>query len=197
MPPLEPFRAFIDESSAARGDELQEYMIAAVLIPADRCDAVREALRPLLLPGQIKLHWTDESESRRRVIIQRLCELETVNVVVTHVSRRQRKTERFRRKCLEDLYYEMVGMKIYDLTLESRGRHQDSSDRGHIVALQGQGLEQRVRIKHLRGGDEPLLWIADAILGAINSTHLGIEEHLEALSSTFLIHKSTGESLLS
>lgn len=86
-------------------------------------------------------------------------------------------------------------MKVHDLTLESRSRSQDSKDIAHIVALQGQGLGRSIRISHLRGGDEPLLWIADAVLGAINSAHLGEKKYLEALSSTFLLQRRTADSM--
>jgi hypothetical protein len=193
---LVPFRAFADESSANRGENQQEYLIGAALIPADKCDTLRDAIRPLLLPGQIKLHWTDESESRRRTIIAHLCELEPMNVVIAHLSARQKKTERFRRKCLGDFYSEMVEMGVNDVTLESRSPQQDKRDRAHIVGLQNSGLPKSVRITHLRGGDEPLLWIADAVLGAINSDFLGETSHLVALSKTFVVRRRTGESVV-
>ncbi len=36
--------------------------MCAALVPSGDCEGVREQLRPLLLPGQIKFHWTDESD---------------------------------------------------------------------------------------------------------------------------------------
>lgn len=171
-------------------------MIGAAMIPAGACEEVRAELIGLLLPGQRKLHWTDESEPRRRKIVARMCELEPVNVVVTHLSARQRKTERFRRKCLESLYYELAPMRVFDLTLESRSPDQDARDRAHIVALQGQGLHAAIRVVHRRGGDEPLLWIADTVLGAINSAHLGQADYLEALAGTIIVQHRTPDSLV-
>lgn len=191
------FRAFADESSANRGAKQQEYLIGAALVPAGDCETVRDTLRPLLLPGQIKLHWTDESEARRRAIIASLCELEPMNVVIAHRSARQKKTERFRRKCLGGLYAEMAAMGVNDATLESRSPKQDKLDLAHIVGLQNSGLPRSIRITHLRGGDEPLLWIADTVLGAINSDFLGESSYLEALSSTFVVHRHTGDSIIS
>lgn len=86
---------------------------------------------------------------------------------------------------------------------ECAGRHlgepqpsQDKLDRAHIVGVQNSGQSKGVRITHLRGGDEPLLWIADAVLGAINSDYLGEKSHLEALSQTFVVHRYTSESLV-
>lgn len=189
-------RAFIDESSVVRGEDRQEYLIAAAIIPVDKCDEVRDALRPLLLPGQIKLHWSDESAPRRRTIVKELLALEPMSVVITHLSERRRKNERFRRKCLGELYTEMITMEVHDLMLESRSARQDSNDVAHLVALQGGGLDRQLRICHSRGGDEPLLWIADTVLGAINADKMGEQHYLEALSSTFLIHRQTADSIV-
>ena len=193
--PDSAFRAFIDESSALRDDDRQEYLVCGALLPDDACEDIREQLRPLLLPGQIKLHWTDESERRRRDIVGQIVELGPMNVVVSHLDARRRRVERYRRKCLELLYHELLAMEVFDLTLECRSDAQDRSDRAHMVALQAQGLDRQLRIGHRRGGDEPLLWIADAVLGAINAAHMGESTHLESLRSTLLIDVRTPDSL--
>ena len=188
--------AYVDESSCIRSETTQEYLIGAAILDAADEAAIREELRPLLLPGQIKLHWTDEQESRRRRIVSAIASLEPMNFIVAHLSQRQAKTERFRRKCLETLYYELAGHEVYRATLESRGSSQDNKDRAHIVALQGQGLNSGVRIQHLRGGDEPLLWIADAVLGSLNSAHLGEPAHLDKLQDTIMLQQHTPDSLV-
>ena len=169
--------------------------MCAALLSDESCDSIRDQLRPLLLPGQVKFHWTDESESRRRKIVSRIVELGPMNVVVSHLDVRRRRVERYRRKSLESLYHELVGLEVFDLTLECRSTAQDGYDRAHIVGLQGQGLDRRLRIAHSRGGDEPLLWIADAVLGAINSAHLGESSHIDELRTTVLIESRTPESL--
>lgn len=188
------FRAFIDESSAQRSDAEQEYLICAAILDENECDAARESLRPLLLPGQIKVHWTDESSSRRRKIITRIADLGPMNVVVAHLDAKLKRTERYRRKCLEALYYELIAMRVFDAVLESRGPKQDQKDRSHIVALQGQVLDKRLRVTHQRGGDEPLLWIPDAVLGAINAAHLGETSHYDNLRSTLVVESRTPDS---
>lgn len=189
------FRAFLDESSANRGEAQQEYLVCAALIPDFECDDLRDQLGPLLLPGQVKVHWTDESERRRQEIVARIVELGPINVVISHLDARRRKVERYRRKCLERTYHELIDMQVYDLTLECRTDNQDRDDLAHIVALRGQGMDRQLRISHRRGGDEPLLWIADVVLGAVNSAHLGQEQHLEALQSTLMIEERTADSL--
>ncbi|MBF4588315.1 hypothetical protein [Curtobacterium sp. VKM Ac-2887] len=189
------FRAFLDESSANRGDERQEYLVCAALVSSDDCEHVREQLRPLLLPGQIKFHWTDENDRRKHQIVQRIVELGPMSVVYSHLDARRKKTERYRRKTLESLYHELIGMEVFDLTLEARTPAQDANDRAHIVGLRNQGLDGQLHIEHLRGGDEPLLWIADAVLGAINAEHLGDDSFIAALRSTLVVQERTPDSL--
>lgn len=119
MPP-ELLRAYIDESVALRPRGQQEYLIGAALVADDASDEVRGHLRALALPGQLKLHWKDESETRRRWIVGRIAELAPMTVVVTQMSEAARRTERCRRKCLEVLYHELVAMHVHDAVLEQR-----------------------------------------------------------------------------
>lgn len=187
--------AYVDESSASRGTDYQEYMVCAAIVDTNDAEMVREALYPLRLPGQVKLHWTDESDSRRRAIVEKIASIDSMQVIVTHRSAPSRKTERFRRKCLEQMYYELSDMQIQAVTLESRQEAQNKKDREHIVALQGQGQCVGLRIQHVRGGDDPLLWIPGAVLGALNSTRLGNDRFWEPIQGKLLLNRETPESL--
>lgn len=189
-------RAFVDESSCVRTEATQEYLIGAAIVSAEDCDEIREALRHLRLPGQIKPHWTDESDRRRRMITETIAELGSMHVVVAHLTGRTRKTERYRRKCLETLYYELGEASVLDITLERRSDSQDKQDRAHIVSLQNQGWLAGLRIRHCRGGDDPLLWIPDAVLGAVNASFSGEDGYLDVLRDSILIEKRTPESLV-
>lgn len=187
--------AYIDESSALRSADHQEYMVCAAIVDANDAETIREALYPLRLPGQVKLHWRDESNRRRMDIVEKIASIDSMQAIVTHRSTPSRKTERFRRKCLEQMYYELSAMQIQAVTLESRQEVQNKRDREHIVALQGQGQCTNLRIQHVRGGDDPLLWIPDAVLGALNSTHLGKAQFWEPIQDKLLFSMETPESL--
>jgi hypothetical protein len=180
-------------SRRLRGNR-QEYLICAALVEVDACEAARDVMRSLLLPGQVKVHWTAESEARRRRIVETITSLGPMNVVVSHLDEYRKKVERYRRKCLEVVYRELAGMGVTDAALEHRSHSQDAADRAHIVALQAQSLDHSLRISHPKGGEEPLLWIADAVLGAINSRHLGIPEHYDALVGTLAFEEMTPDS---
>lgn len=189
------FSAFIDESSAQRGSDRQEYMICAALIPAPRIEEVRTQMASLLRPGQRKLHWTDESSKSKLQIAKVIGQIEPLSVVVSHLSTRQARTERFRRKCLERIYYYLAEAEVWDVTLECRTPAQDKYDRAHVVALQNHWLSKDMRITHLRGGDEPLLAIPDAVLGAINAHHRGESHFWDVLKGVVLDHFETPQSL--
>lgn len=158
-------------------------------------DPIRELLRPLLLPGQRKLHWSDESGRRRREIVGVVAGLEAMQVIITHRSTPSRKTERYRRKCLEQLYFELGQMEVTDLTLESRQQTQNAMDLEHIRILQGLGQAAGIRLRHSPGMDDPLLWIPDMILGALNTSHLGDSRYWEALLDQVVLQKQTPDSL--
>lgn len=187
--------AYIDESSARRPPRNQEYMVCAAILEYDDLDKVRAELRPLLLPEQIKLHWTDERTSRRRKIVETLSTIDSMQAVITHRSELSKKTERYRRKCLEQMYFELSSMGICNVTLEGRQEAQNSKDIEHIVALQGQGQGAGIRLRHVRGGDDPLLWIPDIVLGALNSVYLGEEQYWDQLHDKVILNRPTPESL--
>lgn len=190
------YSAFIDESSALRSLDRQEYLICAAVIPMEAAEEIRETLLPLRMKGQIKLHWSDEAESRRRKIVSAIAEIEPMSAVVTHTSQPQRKTERFRRKCLETIYYELSSMGIRQVTCESRMASQDKADVAHLLKLRSQKiLGPEFDIAHRRGGDDPLLWIPDIFLGAINAHHAGNNEYYEALKGFLIYEAKTPDSL--
>ncbi|QUY61894.1 hypothetical protein [Gulosibacter molinativorax] len=194
--PAGDIRAFIDESSGPRPDGQQEYLVCAALVEVTAVDAVRQSLRTLLLPGQLKLHWSDEQSSRRRKIVSQVADLDVNAIVVSHLDEQRKQDERYRRKCLETLYYTLVERQIFGATLESRSSNQDKLDRAHIVSLQGQGqgLDPRLRINHARGRDEQLLWISDAVLGTVHVQYLDDGEYMAAFNETLRIRLNTPSS---
>lgn len=163
--------------------------MCAAIIDSRDLERIREELRPLRLPGQVKLHWTDERSSRRREIIETLSAIDSMQAIITHRSEVSKKTERYRRKCLEQMYFELSEMGAHKVTSESRQAVQNRRDIEHIVALQGQGQSAGIRLRHARGGDDPLLWIPDTVLGALNSVHLGEDQYWEKLHDKVILNR--------
>lgn len=75
-------------------------------------------LEPLRLPGQKKLHWTDESISRKLNIAKAIADVEKINPIVSHYGEASGKEERLRRKCLEQIYYELDQIGINRVVME-------------------------------------------------------------------------------
>lgn len=65
-----------------------------------------------------------------------------------------------------------------NLILESRSVVQDREDKRHIVHLQQRGSYVGLHVEHKRGGDEPLLWIPDVVLGAVNADRNGNQDYI-------------------
>lgn len=51
--------------------------------------------------------------------------------------------ERYRRACLEQMYFELSSMSVYNITFESRQAAQNRKDIKHIVALVRSGTVRR------------------------------------------------------
>lgn len=84
---------------------------------------------------------------------------------------------------------------ISGITLESRTPAQNRSDIEHFNMLRERLLSPRLRIEHVRGGDEPLLWIPDAVLGAIITAARGNAEQLRKLEQLIVVRESTPDSI--
>jgi hypothetical protein len=85
--------AFSDESERAN-----RMILVVATVPPSAVHAARAHLRALLLPGQRRIHTSDESPRRRRVILDAVAHVEDVNAVafcyrrgmgVTHVEARR------------------------------------------------------------------------------------------------------------
>lgn len=85
-------------------------------------------------------------------------------------------------------------MEVYSVCLESRQSKQNEKDIAHIVALQDQNRASNITITHKKGSEEPLLWIADVVLGAINANFLGDKVYLEQLQESIVLNKATRDS---
>ena len=59
------------------------------------------------------------------------------------------------------------------LILESRGPADDKRDRVLLDTLRSKRQVDVLRLDHRRGPEEPLLWIPDALCGAVASARIG------------------------
>jgi len=165
--------AYGDESFSAPNAMPSVYLLGAVILERRIVPGVREKALGLRLPGQTKAHWYSDSNKQHDVAAAIIGGLSIASMVVVRLANRGEPDERRRRKCFERFAYELETRGCSHLTLESRGTVADSKDRAMVAAMQAQQTLRRLRIDHVRGKDEPLLWVADAVCGAVVAHRAG------------------------
>ncbi|MFI2489673.1 hypothetical protein ACH47X_22360 [Promicromonospora kroppenstedtii] len=175
--PLDVFalHAWVDESMQMPGQEREGlYLLAAAVASPATCDPVRENLRELLLKGAERLHWRDESAPRRAKIASAIANHDLVHVVVVGAPIDARKQERARRQCMERLVFELGVLGVSQVWLETRTSSLNERDRRMFAALHAKNaMPARLRIDFALPTDEPMLWVADAVAGAVGQARRG------------------------
>ena len=103
-------------------------------------------------------------------------------LVVVRVGPTSEVPERRRRKCFEGFVPALQALDCTHLTLESRGTHLDRKDRDMLAALRSRRVvTSGLRLDHVAGPAEPILWIADAVCGAYVGQRARGEKYFEAI----------------
>lgn len=179
-------RAYADESGSDHTKDPGTYILAAAVIEIPREDDVRALMRGMRLPGQAKLHWRDEQHGRRSSIAKAVAASPTEHVVVVRSVPEDLgcSRERARRKCFEALMWELTGLAVDHVVFESRGKADDKRDARMLDAMRRtHALQGRIRLDHVRGREEPLLWVPDAVCGTISDMRCGTVEHYSHIES--------------
>ncbi len=159
--------AFVDESLRQGPNGL--YVIAAVVVTLD-FDAARDAARSMLLRGQHRFHWRDENDRRRRLMIDRISELGVGCRAYVCRPVAVRREPRARALCLNGLLWDLWQDDVVELVIESRQEHNDRRDRRTIVGAQrAQRAHPDLSYRFAWPEVEPLLWLADAVAGAVSA----------------------------
>ena len=178
------WHAFVDESESDRLRDPDTYLLAAAVLGVEDLVATRSAVDGLLLRGQRKVHWHTESPRRRRTIITAIRAMPVRHLVVVRDGRSGESAERRRRKCLERLLVELDTMGVERVCLEAREAKQNSRDLDFVQAMRAaRALSSRVRLHHEPGPAEPLLWLPDAVAGAVTAGRLGDPTYRQTLAS--------------
>ena len=157
--------AYGDESIRMVGNP-PFYMLGVCLLEdADAIDFGK--LAKVMPPGSKKLHWRDMSQGLQRESLKLLADIKRADVVVVASPLDGKKQERARRKCFEALLPKLEAKGIEEFVLESRGATSDKLDVSYIKYAKGSKLVKSISITHADGADEPKLWIADQVIGAM------------------------------
>lgn len=152
-------RVYVDESKA-RG----YYVVATAAVVGD-VQASERALRALLKPGQRRIHFKSESDSRRRLILSRMCALD-VRVSVWIV--KQRSDKEARPLSFSALIEEAARDGIDQLIIE-RDESVEQADRRLIAEILRREGSAGFRYQHAAPHEHPLLWVSDAVAWCYSS----------------------------
>lgn len=123
---------------------------------------------------QLRLHWYDERRNQRDKIIRAIGKLD-IDAVVVHGSHPDlERQERARRLCMRCLLYRLDQLEVSTVALESRGAVLDRRDLALTKALRGSNvIPRRLHVITADPASEPMLWVADAIAGAVGASLRG------------------------
>ncbi|WP_406050092.1 hypothetical protein [Kribbella sp. NBC_00889] len=175
LPPDFALTAWVDESViVGRTGSDGAYTMAAAVADLAACPEVRDRLRALTLGRTGRLHWANESPKRRDAVTAFIASLDLAAVVVVGSPMLGPKQERARRCCLERLLHELAVFGVGDVWMESRSAVPDRRDIRLIDSARRKGLvPDSLVVRFARPKDDPMLWIPDAIAGAVTAATLG------------------------
>jgi hypothetical protein len=184
--------AFVDESMRLRPNNQGTYLLAAVVCAPVACDPVREMLRSLRYRRQPRLHWNAEESPRKAKIAECIGSLHLAATVVIGMPLAKSKQERARAKCMEALLPEMQARGVSQVFLEARTPSLIRRDMRLVDAIRAKGLiTPGIRVDTALPSQEPMLWLPDAVAGAVNAAREGQPEYLALIGSVQQIEVST------
>jgi hypothetical protein len=183
--------AWVDESViVGRDGRPGVYTLAAVVADSANCDDIRDRLRALTLSRGGRLHWVDESSKRRDVIAAAIAGIDLAAIVTIGSPMDKTKQERARRCCLERLLYELGLLGVSDVWLESRSATPDRRDLKLVDSARDKGLiPTNLKVDFARPRMESMLWLPDAVAGAVTAANLGEARWMIAMSEVLTRHQ--------
>ncbi|MEU0521718.1 hypothetical protein [Streptosporangium sp. NPDC006007] len=189
------YMAWGDESGSSERLDPGTYMMAAAMGEPDAVTHLRDAMRSLLLKGQRKVHWHDESSDRRLKVVDAIADMPIEGFVVVRSSGEVDRIERRRRKCLEALFRELDSLGCTHVMLESRGPADDKRDRQMMQHMRkSKELASGLHLSHEPGPKDPMLWIPDVLCGAVGQARVGESKYLDRISSRVTVRVIDSET---
>jgi len=167
--------AWIDESmrDPKPGNRDGMYIVAAGVADPLQSDQSRTAMMRLLPKAATRLHWHAESAARQVQIARTISTLDVTLLVVVNTRYDGRRQERARRKCMERLLNELRSRGVTRAVIESRTDSLNRKDMEMVDALRSRGEMVGLHAGFDRPSAEPMLWIPDAVSGAVNGFRSG------------------------
>lgn len=157
--------AFSDESERAG-----VMLFGVVLMSPGDLAAARAQMAGLLLPGQRRVHTTDESARRRKVVLDSVARTKGISAVVLRYRRAGTGRPAARHLLLQAATGLVVGSGVTNWALDYQVPVQALKDRASIAHALG-GVERHLHpaYDHRPSWSEPMLWAADATCWAVGA----------------------------
>lgn len=178
--------AFVDESIRTTEGV---YVLAAAILEEPGCEDARDRVAGLSQRG-LPFHWRLELGPRRLAAVELVTGLASLHVVVIGAPVNPRRQERARRQCMEALLFHLQAAGVSRVWLETRN---PAADRRDIEAVRAARARQIVQygllVDHARPSEEPLLWLADIVAGAVSAAEGGEPAYRDKLAPMLTEHR--------
>ena len=174
--------AYTDESFH-EADHGGFYVLAAAVFDETTHDTVRTAMQALRGKRRTpKLHWNEMDTRQQASAAATVAALDGFHIVTVGTPVPRTRQERARAMCLTRLVAELHSYSVTDLVIEARTTQLDARD---ITTVRGARFTlpkgSRFHVVHVAGNQEPLLWSADIVAGAVRAHHQGDGTHRRKL----------------
>lgn len=145
---------FIDESKSKR------YLFAVTVVDEALVPKYRKRLQKLVKPGQRSIHFSSESDSRRKRILAEMCQLD-LRVVLVETGLSYELSARGH--CFEQVLELAEELRASRIVVE-RDDSLFNFDESCLKALiRVMNLNEVVSFDHSYKHEDPLLWVSDAV----------------------------------
>jgi len=188
--------AALDESTPELPNGIAYVMTGVVLLANEA--AARSAAQAVVPPGRLRpFHWHREGPVAREAMMSCLVETGAIARVYVHTPTGRRRQEAARAKALGLLVPELVAEGAEHLCIESRGSRADHKDRAVLLdSLNPKGGSSAMTYDW-RSKNEPLLWLADGVCGAVADFLLQAEDKLQYYDQLQACNTITGLTYIS
>jgi hypothetical protein len=153
-------QAFVDESKYRHG-----YLLAAAVIMSSDVAKVRKPVGALRLPGQRRIHFTAERDTRRKTILS-VMEAVAPHSVTIYDASSYRNPKVARDAAMGALVDDLAKLGAERLIIEQDDQAVASDRRIIRERAERAGCQDMLRYQHQRAYEEPLLAIPDAVAWA-------------------------------
>ncbi len=168
--------AYVDES-ARPGPEGVYYLVTAGVVVGVDPDQARRTLAKLCPPPG-RFHWYREREQGRMAMLDAMAGMGTAAFVTWAYPIGEKRQEQARERCMTALFANLEREGIHQVVIERReDRGLNRADRRTVHDAQQAGLVSEAFTYRFEAPKaEPLLWVPDAIAGAVGM-HLANKTH--------------------